>query len=234
MAVSACQRRTLVRLSVCVRYPVVFPGFFLFGTARWRINRYRFQPSCRNMRTQRLFSCLLAAGKLCCVLLLNLSFCANVNISCAATWFRFSPFHNSSAVWYACSAAHASLSAAAPLLTSAITSCVTDFLARSGILRLSLLKELCGRISGIISHSELQKKVSLKHSCLFLSSFLVRVVQPHFVSGVCVRSAPSNRKPFSQPRFPVLFPSLNPVGKKNHIYRAAKDSSAIRTGHVCH
>ena len=135
----ACPSRTFVRLSVCVRYPVVFPGFFLFGTARWRINRYRFQPSCRKMRTQRLSSCLLAAGKLWPVLLLNLSCCANVNTICAAKSFRFSPFHNLSAVWYAGSATQASLSAAAPLLTSAIIRCVTDFLARRGILRLSLL-----------------------------------------------------------------------------------------------
>ena len=73
------------------------------------------------------------------VLWLNLSHCANVNTSCAARSFRFSPFHRSSAVWYAGSAAHASLSAAAPLLTSAMIQCVTDFLARSGILRLSVL-----------------------------------------------------------------------------------------------
>ena len=138
-AASACPSRTFVRLFVCVRYPVVFPGFLLFGTARRRINGYRFQPSRRKMRTQHLSSCLLAAGKLCRVLLLNLSRCANVNTSCAARSFRFSPFHKSSAVWYAGSAAHASLSAAAPLLTSAIIRCVTDFLAQSGILRLSVL-----------------------------------------------------------------------------------------------
>ena len=58
------------------------------------------------------------------------------------------------------------------------------------------------------------KKMCLKTSGLFLSSFLVRVLPPQFVFGVCVRSVPSNRKPFSQPQFPVLFPSLNPVGKK--------------------
>ena len=138
-AASACPSRTFVRLSVCVRYPVVFPGFSLFGTARWRINRYRFQPSCGKMRTQRLSSCLLAAGKLWRVLLLNLSRCANVNTSCAASSLCFRPLHRSSAVWYAGSAAHASCSAAAPLLTSAIIRCVTDFLVRSGILRLSLL-----------------------------------------------------------------------------------------------
>ena len=54
----------------------------------------------------------------------------------------------------------------------------------------------------------------LKTSGLFLSSFLVRVLPPQNVFGVCVRSVPSNRKPFSQPQFLVLFPSLNPVGKK--------------------
>ena len=32
-AASACPSRTLVRLSVCVRYLVVFRGFLLFGTA---------------------------------------------------------------------------------------------------------------------------------------------------------------------------------------------------------
>ena len=54
-----------------------FPVFSLFGTARCRINRYRFQPSCRKMRTQPWPSCLVAAGKLCGVLLLNLNRCAN-------------------------------------------------------------------------------------------------------------------------------------------------------------
>ena len=58
------------------------------------------------------------------------------------------------------------------------------------------------------------KKVCLKTSGLFLSSFLVRVLLPQIAFGVCVRSLPSNRKPFSEPQFPVLFPFLNPVGKK--------------------
>ena len=74
-----------------------------------------------------------------CQLPLNLSRRANINTSCAARTFRFCPFHNSSGVWYAGFAAHASLNAAAPLLTSAIIRCVTDFLARSGILRISAL-----------------------------------------------------------------------------------------------
>ena len=78
------------------------------------------------------------------------------------------------------------------------------------------------------------KKSVLKTSGLFLSSFLVRVLPPQIVFCVCVRSVPSGRKPFSQPQFPILFPSLNPVGKKNHIYQAAKATAAIRTGHVCH
>ena len=54
----------------------------------------------------------------------------------------------------------------------------------------------------------------LPTSGLFLSLFVVRVLPPQIVFGVCVRSVPSNRKPFSQPQFPILFPSLNPVGKK--------------------
>ena len=58
------------------------------------------------------------------------------------------------------------------------------------------------------------KKMCLKTSGLFLSSFLLRVLPPQIVFGVCVRSVPSNRKPFSQPQFPVLFLSLNAVGKK--------------------
>ena len=86
------------------------------------------------MRTQRLSSCPLAHGKLCCVLLLNLSRHASVNTSCAARFFGLYSFHRSSAVRYAGSAAHASLSAAAPLLTSAVIRCVADLVARSGIL----------------------------------------------------------------------------------------------------
>ena len=78
------------------------------------------------------------------------------------------------------------------------------------------------------------KKNVFENTGLFLSSFLVRVLPPQIVFGVCVRSVPSNRKPFSQPQFPILFPFVNPVGNKNHIYRAAKATAAIRTGHVCH
>ena len=58
------------------------------------------------------------------------------------------------------------------------------------------------------------KKVCLKTSGLFPSSFLVRVLLPQIEFGVYVGSVPSNRKPFSQPQFPILFPSLNRVGKK--------------------
>ena len=72
------------------------------------------------------------------------------------------------------------------------------------------------------------KKMSLTTSGLFLSSFLVRVLSPQIGFGVCVRSVPSNRKPFSQPQFPVLCPSLNPVGKKNHVYRAAKATPLLK------
>ena len=49
---------------------------------------------------------------------------------------------------------------------------------------------------------------------LFLSSFLVRTLPPQFLFAVCVRSIPSNQKPFNRPQFPVLFSSLMPVEKK--------------------
>ena len=58
------------------------------------------------------------------------------------------------------------------------------------------------------------KKLRLKTSCSFLSSFLVRVLQPQIVFCVCVRSVPSNPKTVFGPQFPILFPFVNPVGKK--------------------
>ena len=57
---------------------------------------------------------------------------------------------------------------------------------------------------------------------------LVRVLSPQIGFGVCVRSVPSNRKLFSQQQFPVLRPSLNPVGKKNHVYRSTKATPLLK------
>ena len=109
---SYLRRRLLARVVLLFVFLFVLGAFLCFPVLSCLvlpvINRYRFPASCRKMRTQRLSSCVLAADKLCRVLLLNLSRCANVNTSCAARSFGSSPFHKSSAVWYAGSAAHAS------------------------------------------------------------------------------------------------------------------------------
>ena len=165
------------------------------------------------MCTQRLSYCLLAAGKLWHILLLNLGRHANANTSCAARSFRFSPFHKSFPVWYAGSAAHASLSAAAPSLLLQSFHALRIFRLEVAFCVLLCKLNLRTHFNYRFAQGSL-KKASLKTSGLFLSSFLVRTLPPQFVFGVCVRSVPSNRKPFSQPQFPVLFPSLNLMEKK--------------------
>jgi hypothetical protein len=72
------------------------------------------------------------------------------------------------------------------------------------------------------------KKNVLENIWPFPVVILVRVLSPQIGFGVCVRSVPSNRKLFSQPQFPVLRPSLNPVGKKNHVYRSTKATPLLK------
>ena len=176
------------------------------------------------MRTKRLSSCVFALLKLCRVLLLNLSRYVNVNTSCAARSFRFSPFQRSCAGWYASSAAQASLIATAPLLTSASIRCVAAFLMRSRILCAFCDEFNCCTFRNYFILPFAQG--NLKH----LASLAVRTLSSQLVIGVCVRSVTENR-----------FPSHNPIARflsssqleKKPYPSSSEGYSAIKTGHVC-